>query len=176
MHNPNNSSTFAPANTGIAQLVEHRSPKPSVGSSSLSSRAKVVSCESMICSFFYGNDMKYLLIILGSISLALGVIGIFLPLLPTTPFLLLSAALYVRSSDKLYQWLIHQKYLGTYIRNFREHKAIPLRAKIISVSMVWITLTYCAITVSESIWMKALFIILATCISWHILSYKTLKP
>ena len=119
--------------------------------------------------------MKYLLIILGSICLALGVIGIFLPLLPTTPFLLLSAALYVRRSDKLYQWLIHQKYLGSYIRNFREHKAIPLRAKIISISMVWITLTYCAITISKEIWIKSIFLILAIVVTWHILSYKTLK-
>ena len=119
--------------------------------------------------------MKYLLIILGSICLALGVIGIFLPLLPTTPFLLLAAALYVRSSDKLYQWLIHQKYLGNYIRNFREHRAIPLHAKIISISMVWITLTYCAIAIIEPIWLKALFFLLAIGVTWHILSYKTLK-
>ena len=177
MHNSDFSTTFAPANTGIAQLVEHRSPKPSVGSSSLSSRAKGkvdVLCTSTFF-FFKQTDMKDLLILLGSISLALGVIGIFLPLLPTTPFLLLSATLYVRSSDKLYQWLIHQKHLGTYIRNFREHRAIPLRAKIISVSMVWITLSYCAITISGNIWIKALFIVLAICITWHILSYKTLK-
>ena len=93
--------------------------------------------------------MKYILIILGSLSLALGIIGIFLPLLPTTPLLLLSAALYVRSSEKMYQWLIHHKYLGNYIRNFREHRAIPLRAKIISVSMVWISLIYCSITISQ---------------------------
>ena len=119
--------------------------------------------------------MKYLLIFLGSLSLALGVIGIILPVLPTTPFLLLAAALYVRSSEKLYQWLINQKYLGNYIRNFREHKAIPLHAKIISISMTWITLTYCSITVSEQIWVKALFLILATTITWHILTYKTLK-
>ena len=119
--------------------------------------------------------MKYLLIFLGSLSLALGVIGIILPVLPTTPFLLLAAALYVRSSEKLYQWLINQKYLGTYIRNFREHKAIPLHAKIISISMIWITLIYCTITVSEEIWVKALFLILATSITWHILTYKTLK-
>ena len=119
--------------------------------------------------------MKYLLIILGSISLVLGVIGIFLPLLPTTPFLLLSATLYVRSSEKLYQWLIHQRYLGSYIRNFREHRAIPLRAKIISTTMVWVTLFYCATTVSEMIWIKILFIALAIGITWHILSYKTLK-
>ncbi|MBE6275057.1 MAG: DUF454 domain-containing protein [Bacteroides sp.] len=119
--------------------------------------------------------MKYLLIILGSFSLALGIIGIFLPLLPTTPFLLLSAALYVRSSEKLYLWLINQKYLGTYIRNFREHKAIPLRAKIISVSLTWITLIYCAATISELWFVKISFLLLATGISWHILSYKTLK-
>ena len=119
--------------------------------------------------------MKYILIVLGSISLALGVIGIFLPLLPTTPFLLLSATLYVRSSEKLYEWLISQKYLGTYIRNFREHKAIPLRAKIISVSLVWITLLYCAIGISESIFLSTVLLLLATIVSWHILSYKTLK-
>ena len=119
--------------------------------------------------------MKYLLIITGSICLALGVIGIFLPLLPTTPFLLLAAALYVRSSAKLYQWLIHQKDLGEYIRNFREHKAIPLRAKIISVSLVWITLTYCAIILTDEIWLKVFFLILAISVTWHILSYKTLK-
>jgi len=119
--------------------------------------------------------MKYILIVLGSISLVLGVIGIFLPLLPTTPLLLLSATLYVRSSEKLYNWLINQKYLGTYIRNFREHRAIPLRTKIISVSMVWISLAYCAIFVSTNIFLSILFIILAAGISWHILSYKTLK-
>ena len=178
MHNSNISSTFAPANTGVAQLVEHRSPKPGVGSSSLSSRAKESSCKSKTCGFCFikeGRKMKYLLIILGSISLALGVIGIFLPLLPTTPFLLLAATLYVRSSQKLYQWLINQKYLGTYIRNFREYHAIPLRAKIISITMVWITLIYCTITISEHFWAKALFILLAIGITCHILSYRTLK-
>ena len=119
--------------------------------------------------------MKYLFIILGSLSLALGIIGIILPILPTTPFLLLSAALYIRSSEKLYLWLINQKYLGTYIRNFREHKAIPLRAKIISITLIWITLIYCTLIVSELWWVKAAFITLAATISWHILSYKTLK-
>ena len=119
--------------------------------------------------------MKYLLIILGSISLVLGVIGIFLPLLPTTPFLLLAAALYVRSSEELYNWLINQKYLGTYIRNFREHKAIPLHAKIISVTLVWITLLYCAIGISDNIYLSIGLLILAIAISWHILSYKTSK-
>ena len=68
--------------------------------------------------------MKILYTIVGTTSLILGIIGIFLPLLPTTPFLLLTAAMYFRSSPRLYYWLIQQKYLGSYIRNFREHKAI----------------------------------------------------
>jgi uncharacterized membrane protein YbaN (DUF454 family) len=119
--------------------------------------------------------MKYLLIILGSICLALGVIGIFLPLLPTTPFLLLSAALYFRSSEKLYQWLIRQKYLGTYIRNFREHKAIPLRVKIVSVSLLWLTLGYCTIFIAQQWWLRSILLGLAIAITWHILSYATLR-
>ena len=118
--------------------------------------------------------IKALLITLGSLSLVLGIIGIFLPILPTTPFLLLSAALFFRSSPRLYNWLLNQKYLGTYIRNFREHRAIPLRAKIVSVSMVWITLSYCVITTETTI-PRLLFILLAIGITWHILSYKTLK-
>ncbi|MBQ8225656.1 MAG: YbaN family protein [Bacteroides sp.] len=119
--------------------------------------------------------MKIVYIILGSLCLALGIIGIFLPLLPTTPFLLLSAALYFRSSPRLYDWLLSHKQLGPYIRNFREHKAIPLRTKVISVSLVWITLLYCALFVLPQLWLKAIMIALAVGISWHILSFKTLK-
>lgn len=119
--------------------------------------------------------MKIAYITIGTISLILGIIGIFLPLLPTTPFLLLTAALYFRSSPRLYNWLIHQKYLGSYIRNFREHKAIPLHAKIVSIALVWISLSYCAIWVVPYIWTGIIFLILAGGTTWHILSYKTLK-
>ena len=120
-------------------------------------------------------SMKILYTIVGTTSLILGIIGIFLPLLPTTPFLLLTAAMYFRSSPRLYYWLIQQKYLGSYIRNFREHKAIPLHAKIVSVSLIWITLSYCAIWILPYIWARILFLILAISTTWHIVSYKTLK-
>ena len=78
--------------------------------------------------------MNLFLIFIGSISLLLGILGIFLPLLPTTPFLLLSAAAWVKASPRLYQWLISHRLFGEYIRNFREYRAIPLRVKICSVS------------------------------------------
>lgn len=118
--------------------------------------------------------MKILLSILGTVSLVLGVIGIFLPLLPTTPFLLLSAALYFRGSPRLYDWLLNHPRLGTYIRNFRENKAIPLRVKIISVSLVWATLLYCTFFIADLFWLKLFFIALAIAITIHILHYKTL--
>lgn len=119
--------------------------------------------------------MKIIFTIFGTISLILGIIGIFLPILPTTPFLLLTAALYFRSSPYLYDWLLKHPTLGPYIKNFREHKAIPLRVKIVSVSLVWITLLYCALFVADAWWFKLFFVALAIAISIHILHYKTLK-
>ena len=119
--------------------------------------------------------MKALYILFGTLSLILGIIGIFLPLLPTTPFLLLTAALYVRSSPRLYNWLLHQKYLGNYIRNFRENKAIPLRAKIVSVSLIWITILNCVFFIVPYWSLKILLLLIAAGTSYHILSFKTLK-
>ena len=119
--------------------------------------------------------MKYLFAFFGTVSLVLGIMGIFLPVLPTTPFLLLSAAMYMRSSQRLYEWLMSHKHLGAYIKNFREHKALPLRVKTVSVTMVWITLLYCAIFVAEEWWMRAMFITIAIGVTIHILSYRTLK-
>ena len=127
---------------------------------------------------FAGNIscyMKFILVFLGILSLVLGVVGVFLPVLPTTPFLLLSATLFMRSSRRLYDWLLAHPYLGEYIRNFKEHKAIPMRVKIVSVSLVWITLLYCAFFVAHKWWMGAVFIAIALGVSIHILSYRTLR-
>ena len=119
--------------------------------------------------------MKYLLILLGTISLGLGILGIFLPLLPTTPLLLLASALYLRSSKKLYDRLLDHKYLGSYIRNFQEYKAIPVRAKIISVSLLWGTILYCIFGVIDVLWIQLLLAAIMIGVTVHILSYKTLS-
>lgn len=111
--------------------------------------------------------MKILYTIVGTTSLILGIIGIFLPLLPTTPFLLLTAAMYFRSSPRWYHWLIQQKYLGSYIRNSASIKAIPLHAKIAYVSLIWITLSYCAIWTLPYIWAESCFLIIAIGTTWH---------
>lgn len=119
---------------------------------------------------------KTLEIICGSICVGLGFAGIFLPLLPTTPFLLLAAALYVRSSPRLYDWLLTNRWLGEYIRNFRENRAIPLRAKVVSLTLMWATMLYCVFgLLGEWWWAQVLLLAVAVVVSWHILSYATLK-
>lgn len=118
--------------------------------------------------------MKHVLIILGTISLALGVIGIFVPVLPTTPFLLLTAFLYAHSSERLHSWLLNHKILGPYIRNFLQEKAIPLRIKIVSIATLWITITCSALfAASGKLWLQILLFAIAVCVTIHILSYNT---
>ncbi len=75
---------------------------------------------------------------LGSIFVGIGTIGIFVPGLPTTVFLILASACYIRSSERLYNWLIKNKTFGKYIKDFREGKGMPQRAKITALSMMTI--------------------------------------
>ncbi len=117
--------------------------------------------------------IRILFIVLGTISLILGIIGAFLPLLPTTPFLLLTAYLYYKSSPRCYEWLMKQPVLGTYIRNFRENKIIPLRAKIFSITLMWLSILYCVIYLIENIPVRVLLIFISTGVTWHILSFKS---
>ena len=120
--------------------------------------------------------MKFFLAALGCLSFVLGVVGIFVPLLPTTPFLLLSAALGVRSSPRLYDWLLAHPCLGGYVRNFRENRAIPLRAKIVSLTLMWGTMLYCVFApLSGWWWAQAALLAVAVGVTWHILSFATLK-
>ena len=80
---------------------------------------------------------KYLLIGVGLLCVGLGFLGIFLPGFPTTPFLLLASGCFVRSSEKLYNWLISNQYFGKSIQKFQEEHTISVRAKIISLASMW---------------------------------------
>ena len=117
---------------------------------------------------------KGLLIIIGTISLGLGILGVILPLLPTTPFLLLSAACYVRSSDRLYHWLVTNKYFGSYIENYRSGNGIPLKAKVISIIILWVSMSYTIIFVIPLFPIKILLVLIGSFFTWFILKQKTL--
>jgi hypothetical protein len=83
--------------------------------------------------------VRYALIAIGTMALVLGVIGIFVPMLPTTPFLLLAAACYLRSSERMHRWLVEHPKLGCYVRDFVSGKGIPLRGKVLALGLMWIT-------------------------------------
>jgi uncharacterized membrane protein YbaN (DUF454 family) len=91
------------------------------------------------------NFLKILLVSAGTLSLLIGLIGIVVPGVPTTPFLIITAGLYIRSSDKLYQKLISNKLLGDYILEYRKRKGMTKKAKTISIGIMWIMITLSAV-------------------------------
>ena len=80
----------------------------------------------------------------GTISLVVGAVGIVLPVLPTTPLLLLAFACYCRSSKRMTRWILTNRYFGEYIRRYMEGKGIPLKTKILALTILWITICFSA--------------------------------
>jgi len=83
------------------------------------------------------KSIRLLWVLLGSISVGMGVIGIFVPGWPTTIFLIVASYFYIRSSEKLYNWLLNNKILGIYLKNYYSGKGMPLQAKILSLFLMW---------------------------------------
>jgi len=101
-----------------------------------------------------------------------GIIGIFLPILPTTPFLLLAAACYARSSQRFYHWLMNNKLFGNYIRNYHEGKGVPLSFKIFTISLLWFTILTSIYFVINNFWIEILLILIAIGVTIHISTIK----
>ena len=118
---------------------------------------------------------KLALILAGSVFVVLGTIGIFLPLLPTTPFLLLAAACYFRSSERFYNWLMNNKWLGNYIKDYREKKSVPLKIKVTTLSILWLAIGYSVFFVVNIFLLKVVLILIAVGVTIHIVSLRTLK-
>lgn len=83
---------------------------------------------------------KAIWLIVGFICLSLGAIGMVLPILPTTPFLLAAAACFCKSSTRMYNWLLGNKWFGEYIKNYREGRGLPMRTKIMALIILWVTI------------------------------------
>lgn len=117
--------------------------------------------------------VRQILLVVGWLAVLLGVIGIFLPVLPTTPFLLLAAACFVRSSKRVYQWLVDHPRLGPWLLDYLEGNGIPLKGKIYTLITMWIS-------IGISCWLVPLFwarvgmLLSATLVSLYILRQKTL--
>lgn len=125
--------------------------------------------------------MRRLLFILGGIiSLLLGIIGIFVPGLPTTPFVLLSSWLFYKSSKRLHDWL-HRSWMGNYIRRYEEHRGMSKGAKLFSILCMWVMISISAFLLLENLKIRILLIVLGVigtcCVSFIVPSAnKQKKP
>ena len=120
------------------------------------------------------NDaFKPILLVCGFIFTGLGLIGIVLPVLPTTPFLLLAAACFARSSEKYNNWLMTNKLFGNYLKCYLEDQGIPLKIKVSAISFLWITILISAFFFIESWIIQTILIVIATIATIHIVSIKT---
>ena len=118
---------------------------------------------------------RILLTTLGFFLVGLGIIGIFLPVLPTTVWLLLAAACWMRSSMKFYRWLIHNRVLGSYIRNYREYHGISVRQKFATLALLWGGISVSALILVSRLWLSLLLFGVAIAVTVHILSLKTVR-
>jgi uncharacterized protein len=119
--------------------------------------------------------VKGVLIGVGTLSVGLGLLGMFVPLLPTTPFLLLAAFCYARSSERFYHWLMTNRFFGEYIRNYREGRGIALKHKVIALTLLWTTIGYSVCFLVTAWWGKALLVAIAAGVTIHLVTVGTLK-
>jgi uncharacterized membrane protein YbaN (DUF454 family) len=120
--------------------------------------------------------MRPFLIMLGFLSVGLGAVGIFLPILPTTPFLLLAAACFIRSSDSLYQRLISNRWFGKYLKNYREGKGVPIATKVIGISALWITIGISAMFATDLLAIRIVLLLVAVGVTVHLALLPTYHP
>lgn len=144
--------------------IDHREPHRIV--INLGEISEVVSSDKKALSMKKIGSI--ILMVLGGLFLILGIIGIFLPLLPTTPFILLTAYCWARSSTRFHQWLFANKYFGPMLQNWEAHRVIPLKIKWLSTVMMngsvlltlfilphdygWLKIVLPLVTISVSIW------------------------
>jgi uncharacterized membrane protein YbaN (DUF454 family) len=118
--------------------------------------------------------LRYVLVWAGFVCVGLGVAGVFVPLLPTTPFLLLAAACFARGSDRFYRRLVNNRWAGRYIRNYMEHRATTLATKVGSITMLWCFLGLAGVLFTESWLMRSLLLVVGIGVTMHLVSLKTI--
>ena len=116
---------------------------------------------------------RRILIGAGTLSTGLGIIGIFVPILPTTPFLLLAAACYMRSSERFYRWLINDRIFGAYVRNYIEGKGMPVKIKMFTILLLWLTIALTIVFGVQNIVIKIVLICIAVGVTAHIALIKS---
>ena len=120
------------------------------------------------------NIKKLFLALFGFVTLLLGVAGIIVPLLPTTPLVLLSAACFSSSNKKLEAWLLRSRLFGPFIENYRTGQGISKLRKIASIIFLWVGLVS-SMVIMRTVWIFVLLCIVGICVTTHLVMIKTKK-
>lgn len=128
------------------------------------------------CKHVKNDILRWVLIVCGWISIVAGVIGIFLPLMPTVPLLLLAAACFARSSERFHSWLVDHNHLGPLIRDYLDSGAIPLKVRRIAIGMIWVSFPTSAFVFVEVIWLRGVLLAIAAGVTLYLLSLPTIQP
>ena len=115
-----------------------------------------------------GELKRRALFVAGTVSLGLGILGMVLPVVPTTPFLLLAAACYARSSKRFEDWLLGNRLFGRAVRDYREGRGVSLRVKVLAVLLLWTTIGCTVAFAVDIIALKAVLIVIALGVTVHI--------
>jgi hypothetical protein len=118
---------------------------------------------------------RYLYFISGVLLVAIGFIGIFLPILPTTIFLILASACFIKSSPKANEWLRNHKMLGMYIKNYQDGSGLTVNSKIFNITFLWIMISASALFFTELWYLRILLLAIAFGVTIHLLMIKTKK-
>lgn len=113
------------------------------------------------------------LLILGHVSLALGLIGIMVPVLPTTPFLLLASFCFYKSSDRLHAWLMNHPLFGNRLKNYIEHRAVSRRTKITAIAFLWTSLLVSMILINIG-YVRVIMTLVGIAVTLHLLLLRTM--
>lgn len=119
--------------------------------------------------------LRAFVLVVGWLSVVLGVIGIFLPVMPTTPFLLLAAACFTRTSPKFYDWLVQHPKLAKYLIYYLEGQGIPLKGKVYTLITLWLTIIISAFILLDSPIVQAILPVIALLVSIYIMRQPTLE-
>jgi uncharacterized membrane protein YbaN (DUF454 family) len=122
-----------------------------------------------------GSFKKGIYFIIGTLALAAGIVGAFLPVIPTTPFILLSAWCFFRSSSKIYQWVISNETFGPTIENFQKGKGITVNTKIRAVVMMWLTISISVYFFIRNMYIIAFVYLIAIGVTVYLYKLPTLK-
>jgi len=113
--------------------------------------------------------LRSVLATIGLVSTGLAVLGIFLPLLPTVPLLLLAAACFARSSERFHSWLLQHPHLGPMIRGYLEGQGIPLRSKILTIALLWLMISVSVLLLTTPLWVKITLLAIGSAVTIYLL-------